>query len=71
MIFKIKGKEYDLKYKLRALFIFEEITKKAFAVTTMYDLYIFFYSTILASYPEFDVQFEEFTDICTEDPRLE
>ena len=45
----INGKNYNIKYSLRALFIFEQITNKSFEIKTLLDNYIFFYSMILAS----------------------
>lgn len=45
----INGEEYAVKYTIRALFIWEQITGKPFRVATLLDNYIFFYSIILAS----------------------
>ena len=41
--------EYAVKYTIRALFIFEQITGKPFKIETLLDNYIFFYSMLLAS----------------------
>ena len=46
---KINDKEYKVKYTIRALFIYEQITGKPFAINTLMDNYIFFYSLILAN----------------------
>ena len=39
---EINNKEYKLKYTLRALFIYEQITGKAFKLETLTDEYLFF-----------------------------
>lgn len=46
---KIKGKNYNIKYTIRSLFIFEQITGKPFKIETLLDNYLFFYSIILAN----------------------
>ena len=38
----INNKVYRLKYTIRALFIFEQITNKQFAIKNITDTYIFF-----------------------------
>lgn len=48
----INNTEYKVKYTIRALFIFEQITGKAFEIKTLLDNYIFFYSMILANNPD-------------------
>lgn len=64
----IRGKEYTIKYTLRALFIFEQITGKPFKMETMTDEYIFIYSLLLANVPEIDMSFEDFISVCDEEP---
>ena len=46
---EINGKEYNLKYTVRALFLWEQITKKSFKIETLLDNYVFFYCLILAN----------------------
>ena len=48
----IKGTDYKLKYTIRAMFIYEQITGKPFGISTLLDNYIFFYSLILANNPD-------------------
>ena len=48
----IKGTDYKLKYTIRAMFIYEQITGKPFGISTLLDNYIFFYSMILANNPD-------------------
>lgn len=67
----IKGKNYNLKYSLRALFIFEQITNRPFEIKTLLDNYIFFYSMILASNKDEDpLDWDEFIDALDESPNL-
>ena len=47
----IKGQDYKLKYTLRALFIYEQITGKAFELKTITDEYLFFYCVLMANNP--------------------
>ena len=66
----INGKDYKVKYTIRALFIFEQITGKAFKLETMLDSYIFYYSKILANNKDQVLQWEEFLDALDENPKL-
>ena len=64
---EILGKNYELKYGLRAQFIFEGITNKSFEIKTTMDQYILFYCCILAV-PGQDLEFDEFIDWCDDNP---
>lgn len=66
----INGKDYRVKYTIRALFIFEQITGKAFKLETMLDSYIFYYSMILANNKDQVLQWDEFLDALDENPKL-
>lgn len=67
----INGKNYNLKYSLRALFIFEQITNKPFEIKTLLDNYIFFYSMILASNKDNEpLDWDEFIDAMDDNPSL-
>lgn len=46
---KINGTDYDIKYTIRAIFIWENIMERPFELKTMMDNYVFFYSMILAN----------------------
>ncbi len=69
---KIKGKNYNIKYTIRALFIFEQITGKPFRIETLLDNYIFFYSMILANNQDkADIlSWDDFLDALDNDPQL-
>ena len=63
----IKGQNYKLKYTLRALFIYEQITGKAFELKTITDEYLFFYCVLLANNPDSSLTFEELIESIDED----
>ena len=65
---EINGKNYELKYSLRSMFVFEEITGKSFSVDTLLDTYIFCYSCILANGDNPGLEFNDFIDWCDEHP---
>lgn len=69
MIIKINDKEYKVKYTIRALFIFEQITGKAFEITSLLDNYVFFYSMILAN-NEDALSWDDFLDAVDNDSSL-
>ena len=66
----INNTEYKVKYTIRALFIFEQITGKAFEIKTLLDNYIFFYSMILANNPENILDWNVFIDALDSDPSI-
>lgn len=70
MNIKINNKEYKVKYTIRALFIFEQITGKAFEIKTLLDNYIFFYSMILANNPDDVLDWNVFIDALDSDPSI-
>lgn len=69
MTLTINKKKYTVKYTIRALFIFEQITGKSFSINTLLDNYLFFYSMILANNEDV-LSWDEFLDALDEDPKL-
>lgn len=69
---KIKGKNYNIKYTIRALFIFEQITGKPFRIETLLDNYLFFYSMLLANNQDKAdiISWDDFIDALDNDPTL-
>lgn len=67
---KIGKKNYNVKYTIRALFLFEQITKKSFKIETLLDNYIFFYCMILANNPDNVLEWDDFVDALDADPKL-
>lgn len=66
----INNKKYDVKYTIRGLFIFEQITGKAFEIKTLLDNYIFFYSLIVANNPDNPIMWDDFLDAIDNDKDL-
>ena len=67
---EILGKEYQLSFGLRSMFIFESITGEAFNIKTIFDEYVYFYACLMsvASNPELD--FDDFINYADEHPEL-
>lgn len=63
----IKGTSYKIKYTLRALFIFENITGKSFNVESSMEQFLFYYAILLANNPGMTMSFDEFIDACEPD----
>lgn len=66
----IKGKQYKVKYTIRALFVFEQITGKPFNIATLFDNYLFFYCLILANNPDNILDFDDYLDAIDSDKDL-
>lgn len=64
---KIKGESYKIRYTLRALFIFENITGKSFEVKSSMEQFLFYYSILLANNPGMTLSFDDFIDACEPD----
>ena len=67
MILTINNKDYTIKYTIRALFIFEQITGKAFEIKTVLDNYLFLYSLILANNQDNPLTWDEFVEAIDND----
>ena len=67
---EINGKNYKLKYTIRSLFIWEQITGKSFKIENMLDNYLFFYSMILANNPDDILSWDDYINAMDEDPML-
>ena len=67
----LNGKDFSLKYTLRAFFVFETICGYPFQFGKMLDEFLLFYSFLLASNQElFKMEFEEFIELCENDLTL-
>ena len=67
---EINGTEYNIKYTIRALFIFEQISGKSFKLDTLLDNYLLFYSMILACNKDNVLSWDDFIDAIDNDPQL-
>ena len=63
----INKKEYKVKYTIRALFAFEQITGKPFELKTVLDNYLFLYCILLANNEEI-CTWDEFLTALDDDP---
>lgn len=63
----INGKEYKIKYGIRAMLIAEQITQKPFSLENMNEQLVFLYSCLLAADNELTMSYEEFLDSIDED----
>lgn len=66
----INGTDYEVKWGLRTMFIFEQITQKRFSIDSTMDSYLLFYSMILANNKDCTMSFDEFIDALDNDPTL-
>lgn len=67
---EILGKNYEFKYSLRSMFVFEEITGKPFEVKTLLDTYILAYACIAVNTDNPTLDFNEFIDYADEHPEV-
>lgn len=66
----INNKTIELKYTLRSYIIYEKITGKSFTSLGVTEVLVYFYSTILASYKDFNMSFEEFIEWLDNNPNI-
>ena len=70
MTITIKGNEYNVKYTIRAMFLFEKISNKTFSLESIMDWYVLYYCIIIASNKESTMTFDDFIDACDEDTSI-
>jgi len=66
----INGKAYNVRYTLRAMMMWEAITKKRFEIVTITDQWLYYFTLLLASNPGMEMDFEEFVDACDDEPAI-
>lgn len=59
---KIKEQEVELRYSMRALFQYENITGQSFNPKTIQDFCTFFYCVVCSSNKDLDITFDGFID---------
>lgn len=67
MNIRIKDTDIELKNKIRAILIYEQMTGKTFNLQTTTDFMLYMYSVILANKPDLELTFEELIDIIEDD----
>lgn len=66
----IKDTEVEIKYTIRALFIYEQLADKTFNPQTLTELFLFFYALILANKTDIQLTFNELIQLCDNDSTL-
>ena len=67
---KINDIDYNIKFNLRSMLLFEQITGKIFEIKTLTDEYILFYACILANNKHTNMTFDDFLNYVDEHPEL-
>lgn len=67
---KINGTEYNVRYSIRAMFIFEQIKGEPFGLYNTLDNFILFYSMIMASNKDCNLKWDDFIDAIDNDPTI-
>ena len=67
---EINGKNYNLTYGLRPMFVWEEMTGKPFEIKTLLDTYIFCYACLISNKDNPSLDFNEFIDYCDGHPEV-
>lgn len=70
MIINLNGKSVTLKYSFRAFMIYEKITQTSFSPKGIYEIIVYFYSTLLASDKSTNISFDDFMDWLDENPSV-
>ena len=70
MKFKIKNKNYEMKYGIRAMMMYENITNHSFAPTTMTDVVTFLYCIVITSTEDYSYTFDDFIDALDKHPEM-
>ena len=65
---RIKEQEVELRYSMRSLFMYENITGQSFNPKSLQDFCTFFYCVVCSSNKDLDLTFDEFIDFLDEDP---
>lgn len=68
MKINIKNTDIELKFSFRALMIYENITQESFSPDNLTNIIFFFYSVILGSIKNKNIDYDEFMDWLDENP---
>lgn len=67
MKIKIKEKEIELKYSIRSLIMYENMTDKTLSVSnSLTDMLVFMYCVVITSSKDYSLTFDEFIDFLDE-----
>lgn len=70
MNIKIAENNYQLKYTVRSLFVYEQITGTTFNPDKLLNEYTLLFAVLIANNKDFRLSFDEFINFCDEDPRI-
>jgi len=66
----IKDKEIELKYTLRSMIMYENMTEKTFNPESLTDIITFMYCVVISSSKDYSLKFDEFIDLLDENPDI-
>ena len=66
----INGKEYLVKQTIRAIFIWEQITGRAFEIQSSLDNMVYLFALLMASNEDFALSWDQFIDAIDANPML-
>lgn len=70
MNINIKGKDIELRYGMRALMAYENISGKSDIPTTLADIIAFYYCIVVASSKDYSLTLDDFIDYIDEHPTV-
>lgn len=66
----IKDKEVELRYTLRAMMMYENITDSTFNPTNVTEILTFFYCIVVTSAKDYEIKFDEFMTWTDDKPNI-
>lgn len=70
MTILINQKEYKLKYTIRGLFVYEQLTGTTFNPEQLLNEYTLMYAILIANNDDFNLDFKEFINCCDENASI-
>lgn len=70
MIVSIDNKEYHLRYSLRSLFKYEQLTGHPYEGKTLEDAYMLLHASLMSCNPDYSMTFDRLIDNCDLDPSI-
>lgn len=70
MKYNIKGTDYELRYSIRAMMMYENITGESFNPDNLTNILTFFYCIVVSSSKDYSYSFDEFIDNLDENPNI-
>lgn len=68
MKIELNNKEIELKYSMRALMMFENVTGASLSTHGLTDVMTFFYCVVLSSSKDYTITFDDFIDYIDANP---